>query len=90
MDKDTSGVLIAAKTYEALQYINSIIRERNIEKKYLAIVKGKFPSRVLIDKPLLTSYNQKFDTSEVKVDMKNGLKAKTECRGEKSIQHPIL
>lgn len=34
LDKDTSGVLIAAKNYEALQYINQIIRERAINKNY--------------------------------------------------------
>jgi 23S rRNA pseudouridine955/2504/2580 synthase len=38
LDKDTSGVLIAAQNYPALQYINEIIRDRKIEKKYLAIV----------------------------------------------------
>lgn len=38
LDKDTSGVLIAAKNYEALQYINKIIRDRKINKKYLTIV----------------------------------------------------
>jgi 23S rRNA-/tRNA-specific pseudouridylate synthase len=31
-------VLIAAKTYEALQYFNQIIRDREINKEYLTIV----------------------------------------------------
>lgn len=38
LDKDTSGVLIAAKTYNALQYINKIIRDRNVDKWYETIV----------------------------------------------------
>jgi 23S rRNA pseudouridine955/2504/2580 synthase len=68
LDRDTSGVLIAAKTYEALQYINSIIRERDIDKYYLAIVVGKFPSHLIIKKPLTKSYNKEQDKSQVKVD----------------------
>lgn len=38
LDKDTSGVLIAAKHYESLQYINKIIREREISKQYMTYV----------------------------------------------------
>ncbi len=68
LDRDTSGVLIAAKTYEALQYINTIIRDREIDKYYLTIVSGKFPKHVLIDKPLTKTYDKKFDRSQVKID----------------------
>lgn len=68
LDRDTSGVLIAAKTYEALQYINSIIREREIEKYYLAIVVGKFPAHLIIKKPLTKSYSKEFDRSQIKID----------------------
>jgi len=90
LDRDTSGVLIAAKTYEALQYINSIIRERDIDKYYLTIVVGKFPRHLLIAKPLTKSYNKTSDRSQVKVDFDEWLEAKTECRLEKFIQHPLL
>lgn len=38
LDKDTSGVLIAAKNYEALQYLNKLIRERKLQKQYLTVV----------------------------------------------------
>lgn len=68
LDRDTSGVLIAAKTYEALQYINAIIRERKINKYYLTIVIGKFPKHVLIDKPLTKTYDKRFDRSRVAID----------------------
>lgn len=60
LDKDTTGVLVAAKTMPALQYINKIIRDREISKFYYAIVVGKFPPHLLIDKPLEKSYNEKF------------------------------
>lgn len=38
LDKDTTGVLISAKNYPALQYINELIRDHNITKIYLARV----------------------------------------------------
>lgn len=90
LDRDTSGVLIAAKSYEALQYINTIIRDRDIDKYYLALVVGKFPGHIVIDKPITKSYNKQLDRSQVQIDYKDGLEAKTECWLEECIQHPIL
>lgn len=90
LDRDTSGVLIAAKSYEALQYINTIIRERDIDKYYLTFVIGKFPAHLIIKKPLSKTYNKELDRSQVKIDYDDWLEAKTECRLEKFIQHPIL
>ncbi|MEI8008828.1 MAG: hypothetical protein WCI00_05565 [bacterium] len=63
--------MIAAKSYEALQYINSIIRERDIDKYYLAFVIGKFPEHLIIKKPLTKTYTKEFDRSQVKVDYDN-------------------
>ncbi len=90
LDRDTSGVLIGAKTYESLQYINTIIRERTIDKYYLTIVVGRFPKHLVIDKPLARSYDKKLDRSHVKVDYREWLESKTECRLEKSFTHPLL
>ena len=90
LDRDTSGILIAAKTYEALQYINSIIRERDIDKYYLAFVVGKFPAHLIIKKPLTKTYNKERDRSQVSVDFDDGLEAKTECWLDKFINHPVL
>lgn len=83
-------MLIAAKTYESLQYINQIIRERTIEKYYLTIVVGNFPKYLMIDKPLAKTYNKKFDRGQMHVDEKDGVEAKTECRCQKVIYHPLL
>ncbi|MCX6825171.1 MAG: RluA family pseudouridine synthase [candidate division SR1 bacterium] len=90
LDRDTSGVLIAAKSYEALQYINSIIRERDIDKYYLALVVGKFQKHLIIKKPLTKTYNKESDRSQVRVDYDEGLEATTECWLERFIQHPLL
>lgn len=90
LDRDTSGVLIWAKTYDALQYINKIVRDRQIDKYYLTLVVGKFPKHLVIDKPLARSYDKKFDRSHVKVDYREWLEAKTECWLENSFIHPLL
>lgn len=89
LDKDTSWVLIAAKNYPALQYINEIIRDRKIEKKYLAVVVWDFPKHLIIDKSLEKVYDKKFDRSHMVVD-RSWLTAKTECRNKKTIFHPDL
>lgn len=40
LDKNTSGLVIAAKNYDALKQTNKAIRERNIKKYYMAKVHG--------------------------------------------------
>ena len=40
IDRNTGGIVIAAKTAEALRVINQKIRDREIEKYYLCAVKG--------------------------------------------------
>ncbi len=40
IDRNTGGIVIAAKTAEALRVINQKIRDREIEKYYLCLVKG--------------------------------------------------
>lgn len=42
LDKETSGLIIVAKNNEAHEYLTECFRERQIEKKYHAIVKGDF------------------------------------------------
>ena len=40
IDRNTGGIVIAAKTAEALRVMNQKIRDRELEKKYLCIVHG--------------------------------------------------
>ena len=53
LDKDTSGLLVFAKTEEALENLQRQFKERRVKKRYLALVHGKVthPSGV-IDKPI--------------------------------------
>lgn len=41
IDRNTGGIVIAAKNAEALRVINQKIRDREIKKYYLCVVKGK-------------------------------------------------
>ncbi|MFT4553099.1 MAG: 23S rRNA pseudouridine1911/1915/1917 synthase [Chlamydiales bacterium] len=51
LDKDTSGILLAAKTYEAQKHLIQLFSERKIEKKYLAICIGN-PGETRIEAPI--------------------------------------
>lgn len=52
LDKPTSGVLIMAKNSEMAKIISLEFAERRVHKKYLALVRGQFPSEAIIDHPL--------------------------------------
>lgn len=41
LDRNTSGIVIYGKNFEALKNLNEMIRDRKIEKYYTALVKGK-------------------------------------------------
>ena len=45
LDKDTSGVLVIAKTERAMAVLGRAMKERLLEKEYLAVVYGKAPLR---------------------------------------------
>ena len=45
LDKDTSGVLVVAKTERAMAVLGRAMKERFLEKEYLAVVYGKAPLR---------------------------------------------
>lgn len=53
LDKDTSGVMLAAKNDFAHQSISKQLLDRTVEKTYLAFIKGTLPEQhLLINKPI--------------------------------------
>jgi 23S rRNA pseudouridine1911/1915/1917 synthase len=52
LDRQTSGLLVVAKTQEAFEYLKKLFSSRNITKEYLALVYGELPKHGVIDKPL--------------------------------------
>ncbi len=54
LDRDTSGCLMLAKKRSALRTLHELIRTDKVEKRYLALVTGKWRrSKVTVDAPLL-------------------------------------
>jgi 23S rRNA pseudouridine1911/1915/1917 synthase len=53
LDKDTSGLMVVARTPEALAELQHQMKQRSIEKRYLALVEGNIPDeKGLIDLPI--------------------------------------
>lgn len=54
LDRDTSGCLLMAKSRAALRELHSLIRKGQMEKRYDALVKGRWPRNLnRVDLPLL-------------------------------------
>lgn len=45
LDRDTSGLILFAKNETSHKYFSQIFEQRNIEKKYLGIVRGSMPDK---------------------------------------------
>jgi 23S rRNA pseudouridine1911/1915/1917 synthase len=53
LDRATSGVMICAKTPEALSWLQKQFATRNVHKTYMAVVDGKLePEEAIIDMPI--------------------------------------
>lgn len=55
IDRNTGGIVMAAKNAETLRIMNEKVRSREIDKFYLCIVSGKMPQK----EELLTAYLEK-------------------------------
>ena len=77
LDKDTSGALILAKNPGSLVNLLAQFWERQVQKKYLALVHGKFNvERDIISFPIARAHD---DRQKFRVDI-SGREAKTEYR----------
>lgn len=45
IDRNTGGIVIAAKNAEALRILNQKIRDREVEKTYLCVARGRLPKK---------------------------------------------
>ena len=59
LDRDTSGILLVAKKRSALRSLHEQLREKGMQKDYLALVSGQWPSHVKsVRAPLLKNILQ--------------------------------
>jgi 23S rRNA pseudouridine1911/1915/1917 synthase len=59
LDRDTSGVLIVAKTLEARRHIQDQFEARTVDKVYFTIVEGDPPEEGVIEIPLMNAPNRR-------------------------------
>jgi 23S rRNA pseudouridine1911/1915/1917 synthase len=52
IDRETSGVLLIARTTKAASFLTLAFSNRNVDKTYLALVKGAPPDEGTIDQPI--------------------------------------
>lgn len=54
LDKETSGCLLLAKKRSVLKELHDLLRDGKMQKTYVALVKGRWPSKInAVDVPLL-------------------------------------
>lgn len=59
LDRDTSGILLVAKKRSALRSLHEQLREKGMQKDYLALVRGQWQSHVkVVQAPLLKNILQ--------------------------------
>jgi 23S rRNA pseudouridine955/2504/2580 synthase len=76
LDRNTTGLVIVAKNYEALKQINNALRQRLIKKTYTTIVFGKLTENIEIKTYLSKEYTiNKVSVHDEKVE--NSKEAKT-------------
>ena len=70
IDRNTEGIVIAAKNAEALREMNNCIKERKVDKYYLCIVEGKMET----NKSIIEVWHKKFEDNHVEIskDKKDG------------------
>lgn len=73
IDRNTSGIVIGAKNYEALKFLNEKIKSREIKKFYLTICEGIFENKAETLKAYLTKDESK-NTVSVSQEYKEGSK----------------
>lgn len=58
LDRPACGIMVFAKTKEAVSRLSEEFRNRNVEKRYLALVRGFIRERISIDDPLTSKYGK--------------------------------
>lgn len=76
LDKETSGLVVVAKTDAALQSLSQQFQDRSVKKEYLALVKGQVKTkRGMIDSPI---GRHKISRTKMSLDPEAGRAAQTE------------
>ncbi len=52
LDKDTTGVMMVAKSFDAYHALTAALSERNVKRQYLAVVDGQMKQGQSVDQPI--------------------------------------
>jgi RluA family pseudouridine synthase len=52
LDRDTSGLLVVARSERAHRRLQRLMRDREIRREYVALVHGAFPPALTVDRPI--------------------------------------
>ncbi len=77
LDRETSGILLVAKKRSALVALHALLRGNGVDKRYLALVKGRFPDEKRTVRQSLTRYLTEAGERRVAVD-REGKAAETQ------------
>jgi len=69
IDRDTSGIVLVAKKRSALRSLHEQLREKTVEKTYLALVAGKWPKKATVVEAPLQKNTLKSGERIVRVDI---------------------
>ena len=88
LDKDTSGLMLVAKTNKAHEILSKDFEKHDVKRKYWALIKGVFPhNTAIIDAPI--GRDEK-DRKKMTVTAKNSKKAITHLKVIKRFQNYTL
>jgi 23S rRNA pseudouridine1911/1915/1917 synthase len=88
LDRDTSGLLVAARTEEAYERLSQLVRERALERTYTALVEGRPRSRRgRIDAPI---GRDRHDPTRISLDSESARDAVTHFEVDRLFEHHAL
>lgn len=62
LDRDTSGVIIVARSKRIKEFLSKLFKQREIKKVYIALLKGKIiPQQAYIDMPIKRGRSARFE-----------------------------
>ncbi len=89
LDRETSGVLVVARTEAALLHLQDQFRDRTVTKRYLALVSGVLHQESVLMDLSIGPVPGKADRQQV--DHERGKEARTEARSLEALgQHSLL
>ncbi len=80
IDQETSGLVLCSKNKKSERNIKMMFQERNMKKKYLALVHGELKNNISVEVPLLRKEDERAIVRMLVKVHKDGKKSKTDIK----------